>query len=122
MYEDAKHNNDDLSFKEEQQSMVSVGSDSFAGRTTLCSTKQDDGSTHFIPDNDAKQSRNFFFTVHKYNSLREFFDELKVGCLYARAQEERGGRAGKLHVQACVGYRTQRRLRTVRDRFPDAYV
>jgi len=78
--------------------------------------------THYLPDDDAKQSRNFFMTVHKYRSLHEFFAELQDGCLYARAQEEKGKRTGKLHIQACVGYKSMRRLRTVKARFPGAYV
>ena len=142
-HEEFKRERDDISFKDEQENMRSADFNSFAGHSThvkdeeatmreesysnhqpatLCSASHDFSSTHFTPDDDAKQSRNFFFTVHKYRSLHEFFAELKDGCLYARAQEERGEGTGKLHIQACVGYKTQRRLRTIRDRFPGAHV
>ena len=93
--EEVKDESPESSFKEEKQIMLSVTSNSLAGGSThvedeetsmrqelysqhqpstLCSTDRNYCSTHFVPADAAKQSRNYFFTVHSYSSLREFFD------------------------------------------------
>ncbi len=54
-------------------------------------------------------------------TLTDWFDKLKAGALYARAQLEEG-KQGTPHFQACVGYKAPRRLARMRKDFPGCHI
>lgn len=68
------------------------------------------------------ESRNYSLTMNRIEiSLTEWSEILAVGSVYSRCQAEIG-KEGKLHYQACVGFKNKKSFSFMKKRFPTCHI